>query len=194
MERFKNILDEKIKRSGIVTFCIVAVSIILSGSIIAFAAEKVAYQIEENLQIIERPTEKPQLTETPLPLPTENINYTAKPDNTYIEKDVNPKNENNENISSDDSYNKSDNNYSQPSYTETTVYEDDSTKTTDDNNSKADINIEIGEERENVYEKLGEPDSVSEDGSKEVYNLSDGNTAVLQYEDDVLGDGYILVE
>ena len=41
---------------------------------------------------------------------------------------------------------------------------------------------------------MGEPESVSSNGSKEVYKLDDGRTAVLQYDGDTLENGYIINE
>ncbi len=52
----------------------------------------------------------------------------------------------------------------------------------------------IGEERDAVYSAMGEPESVSSNGSKEVYKLDDGRTAVLQYDGDTLENGYIINE
>ena len=76
MERFKNIVDEKIKRNGVIMFCVVAVSIAVSGGIISFATEQVEEIAEDNLQIIERPVETPKPTAEPAPSPaiTDNSN------------------------------------------------------------------------------------------------------------------------
>ena len=52
----------------------------------------------------------------------------------------------------------------------------------------------IGEERDAVYSAMGEPESVSSNGSKEIYKLDDGRTAVLQYDGDTLENGYIINE
>ncbi len=164
MERFKSILDEKIKRSGVVMFCVVAVSIALSGSLITFATEQVAEEIEDNHHIVERPVTAPKPTEPP---ETAEENTSAY-DNSDTDE---PQNE--------------------PYYVESTDTDAVFTEPEPETYSEP---VGIGEERGEVYEQLGEPDSVSEDGSKEVYTLDDGNTAILQYEGDTLEEGYILVD
>lgn len=191
LERFKNILDQKIKKNGIIMFCIVAISIILSGSIITFAAEQVAHEIEENLQIIERPTPKPEPTEDPPQIPTQSpVQYEQADKNIaiYTEKPTQPVV-----IENSNTYDTYDYSYTAPAENNDAEAADEPVPTTD-TETNDDINVSIGENRNSVYEELGQPDSVSTDGSKEVYNLSDGNTAVLQYEDDTLEDGYILIE
>lgn len=52
--------------------------------------------------------------------------------------------------------------------------------------------VSIGSGRSEVYDSLGEPDTTSRDGSRETYSLEDGSTAILHYDGDVLGDGYIV--
>ena len=179
MERFKGILDEKIKKNGILMFCVIAVSVAVSGGAITFAADSVAEVIEEDLRIIERSTPEPAAAE-PTSVPTENYSdadsgskYSAA-DNDYGYYADNSGN----NGYSDGYYGGG---YDEPEYagepTEETAGE-----------------IAIGDERSNVYDQLGKPNSVSGDGSRETYTLPDGNTAILQYNGDVLDEGYIVVE
>jgi len=52
--------------------------------------------------------------------------------------------------------------------------------------------VEIGSSKSEVYEKAGAPENVSANGSREVYALEDGKTAVLQYNGDVLENAYII--
>lgn len=52
--------------------------------------------------------------------------------------------------------------------------------------------VAMGESRESVCAKLGEPDCVSGNGSKEVYGLENGGTAVLRYDGDILKLGFIV--
>ena len=183
LERFKGILDEKIKRSGVLMFCVIAVSVTVSGGVITFATDSVAEVIEEDLQIIERPTPKPSYAE-PAVIPTEE----PKPeiaDDAYTADDVYT------------AYTEDYSNYTEPDYdyydddTEDYGYADDSDFV--DAEEQAD-EIAIGNERSSVYNQLGTPDSVSGDGSRETYTLPDGNTAILQYNGDVLDEGYIIVE
>lgn len=59
-------------------------------------------------------------------------------------------------------------------------------------NENLDPDVEIGSQRDDVYSQLGDPESVSGNGSKETYQLDDGRTAVLQYDGDTLESGYII--
>lgn len=59
-------------------------------------------------------------------------------------------------------------------------------------NENSDPDVEIGSQRDDVYSQLGDPESVSGNGSKETYQLDDGRTAVLQYDGDTLESGYII--
>lgn len=52
--------------------------------------------------------------------------------------------------------------------------------------------VEIGSSKSEVYEKAGAPENSSANGSREVYALEDGKTAVLQYNGDVLENAYII--
>lgn len=70
-ERFKDILSLKKKRKGILLFAVVALSIAVSGSVVTFATEKAANVLEEELNIIERPTPKPAAAAEPLAQPIE---------------------------------------------------------------------------------------------------------------------------
>ncbi|MGN0106851.1 MAG: M56 family metallopeptidase [Hominilimicola sp.] len=186
MERFKNILDDKIKRSGVVMFCVVALSVGVSASAITFATERVAEEIEDNLQIVERPDETLSSATAPTDTPQQIQN--DKSDDTYNQVNTGPE------------YNKKSNpqqaavNYD---YAYTDNYNSDAENTTvsDEETVAGDVgSVEIGDNRSNIYDRLGEPDSVSGDGSKETYNLSDGSTAILQYDGDTLDTGYIVVE
>lgn len=60
----------------------------------------------------------------------------------------------------------------------------------------ADINavmsVAIGASRGNVYAVIGNADTISSNGLKNIYTLNDGRTAVLQYAGDTLKHGYIL--
>lgn len=173
MERFKSILDEKIKRSGVVMFCVVAVSIALSGSLITFATEQVAEEIEDNHHIVERPVTAPKPTEAPAGLtesPAELPEMAEENVSAYVNSDIGEP-------------------QSELAYSEGV-----DTDVTEPEFETDGEPVGIGEERGEVYEQLGEPDSVSEDGSKEVYTLDDGSTAILQYEGDTLEEGYILVD
>lgn len=60
----------------------------------------------------------------------------------------------------------------------------------------ADINavmsVAIGASRGDVYAVIGNADTISSNGLKNIYTLNDGRTAVLQYAGDTLKHGYIL--
>ena len=177
MERFKGILDEKIKKNGILMFCVIAVSVAVSGGVITFAADSVAEVIEEDLKIIERPTPAPataEPTDAPTDAPADdsedNGSVYTSPDTVY-----NYYEDNSDYSSYYDDY--SDNSYKEPEYGE--ELPDETT---------------IDDEQGSIYDQLGEPDSVSGDGSREIYTLSDGSTAILQYDSGVLDEGYIVVE
>lgn len=61
------------------------------------------------------------------------------------------------------------------------------------NSENKDItDIKIGSEREEVINAAGNADESSAGGSKEIYNLDDGRTAILQYDGDILENGYII--
>lgn len=52
--------------------------------------------------------------------------------------------------------------------------------------------VAMGSGRDEVHEKIGDPDAVSGNGSKEVYEISETKTAVLQYKGETLSVGYII--
>ena len=60
----------------------------------------------------------------------------------------------------------------------------------------ADINavmsVAMGASRGDVYAAIGNADTISSNGLKNIYTLNDGRTAVLQYAGDTLKHGYIL--
>ena len=93
LERFKYILDEKIKRSGTLMFAVVALSVVLSGGAVSFATEQVAESLEDNLQLFERVEEPPQATPTAVstaaPQVTERPRREEKPSVTYV-RDAQP--------------------------------------------------------------------------------------------------------
>lgn len=186
MERFKNIVDEKIKRNGVIMFCVVAVSIAVSGGIISFATEQVAEIAEDNLQIIERPVETP--------IPTAESPTTTDNSNTYEERS------NRQSVDTAEDmpvYSNADvqqeNTYT--SIRQESMYIDDADQMpAEEADDEAVPAIEQGADKDSVYEQLGEPDSVSGNGNKEIYTLSDGSTAVVQYDEGVLDAGYILVD
>lgn len=184
MERFKNILDEKIKRNGIIMFCVVAFSVVLSGGVISFATERVAEEIEDNLQIVERhvetPAQTPQATAEPTQPPQAEDSGSVSDIRANEEAKENNTADYYADYSADDTY--------------SPVTENVPQAENEDAEEEAIDEVSIGDERSNIYDRLGEPDTVSGDGSKETYNLSDGSTAVLQYEGDVLDTGYIVVE
>lgn len=164
-ERFNAILSEKIKKKGIFMFCIVAVSIALSGSFITFAAERVSKEIEENLQIVERPTPPPE--KTPL---LETV--------TTAPKESEPS----ENVGSSGAGTAAAESYAPKVTSGTSESRTPAPEVTADKADAADLNIP------------DEPDSVSIDGSKETYTMPDGSTAIVQYENGEPETGYILVE
>lgn len=53
--------------------------------------------------------------------------------------------------------------------------------------------IAMGTSKADVYAKIGAPQKGSVNGSKETYTLSNGKTAVLHYYDDILHDGFIII-
>ena len=170
MERFKGILDEKIKRNGVVMFCVIAVSVAVSGGVITFAADSVAEVIEDDLGIVERPTPPP----APTPEPTAEPQPVYE-DDTYYEP---------ESDDGADGYAYEDD-YTVPEYEDYVPEEPEYT-----DNSVNDITI--GDERGSVYDRLGEPESSAANGMKDTYSLGDGSTAVLQYEDGTLEHVYIV--
>lgn len=196
-ERFHDILDIRKKRKGILLFTAVAVSVAVSGSIVTFATEQVAEQVEDNMRIVERPTPKPpEPTEeaTPQPLPTENVPDATAPPQTNnsadtAHSDTSERYNSNsydsyttENVYPDTEYDDTDFTYSVPENSLPESTPDESASNTPDN--------ETG-----LLETMGEPDSISNDGSKATYSMSDGNTVIVQYdENNEIDTGYILVE
>lgn len=59
---------------------------------------------------------------------------------------------------------------------------------------KSDISqISTGTSRDEIHSLIGEPQSISAGGYKEIYHLENGKTAVLTYIDDILNDGFIVI-
>lgn len=171
MDRFKGILDEKIKRNGIVMFCVIAVSVAVSGGVITFATDSVAEVIEDDLGIVERPTPPP--APTPEPTAEPQPVYEDDTDDTYYE----PESDGTDDYVYED--------YTVPEYEDYVPEEPEYT----DNGVN---DITIGDERGSVYDRLGEPESSAANGMKDTYSLDDGSTAVLQYEDGTLEHVYIV--
>ena len=170
LERFKGILDEKIKRNGVVMFCVIAVSVAVSGGVITFATDSVAEVIEDDLGIVERPAPPPaatpELTAEPQPVDGDDTYYEPESDDGadgYVYED----------------------DYTVPEYEDYVPEEPEYT----DNGVN---DITIGDERGSVYDRLGEPESSAANGMKDTYSLDDGSTAVLQYEDGTLEHVYIV--
>lgn len=189
-ERFGDILDVRKKRKGRMLFAVVSLSVIISGSLVTFATERVADKVEDELQIIERPEEKPKQEERE---DTEIANYedealntqsTPKPNNNLTEYER--QNENSSNETADNYVDTNNENIATEPISE--VVENDSVQ------EETTVEDVSDESTDNKYESLGEPDDVSTDGSKETYNLDNGDTVILQYEDNELDTGYILVE
>lgn len=174
MERFKYILDEKIKRNGVIMFCVVAISFALSGGVVSFATERVAVEFEDNLQILEREPEPPKPTAVPAAPATE------------------PPAQNSGTSNDRSNYNNS-YTYEAPVYE---YYAEDNGGAAAEEETPATEPMEEvpeGAELDSIYDRLTEPSEVSSDGSRETYNLSDGNTAIVQYDGDTIDSGYILV-
>ncbi|MCH5212722.1 MAG: hypothetical protein J1G06_06890 [Oscillospiraceae bacterium] len=170
LERFKNILDEKIKRSGVIMFCVVAVSVAVSGGAVGFATERIAEELEENLQIIERPAE-PQKSSEEIPEPSE----VPESDTAYVPESS----------------------VTEPKTVETAprVKTEQSTPEGDQIKWVQPVNdVSIGADKQEIHDAIGEPDTVSGNGFKETYEREDGSTVVLQYDDNgTLDTGYIVV-
>ena len=178
LERFKGILDEKIKRNGVVMFCVIAVSVAVSGGVITFAADSVAEVIEDDLGIVERPAPPPAAS--PEPQTDENSDDTYyEPENDIADDEYYaPENDNSDEYVYEDDY-------TAPEYEDYVPEEPEYT----DNGVN---DITIGDERGSVYDRLGEPESSAANGMKDTYSLDDGSTAVLQYEDGTLEHVYIV--
>lgn len=170
-ERIKGIFDYKIKRSGAVMFCVVAASVLISGSVVSFATERVAQEVEDNLQIVERTTPAPA---EPTPEPEVN-NGIASPEAEAAPQYA----RGGESVNTPE--------YDKPDDIPYTAY--DMQNTTEDTQDIKD-NAEDGD----IYGSLGSPSEVSSDGSRETYTLQDGSTAILQYDGNELDTGYILVD
>lgn len=54
--------------------------------------------------------------------------------------------------------------------------------------------IDMGTTRKVVHRKVGMPVVSKGNGSKEIYELTSGNEAVLIYERDILQNGYIVIK
>lgn len=216
-ERFADILNIKKKRKGIVLFLVVALSVSVSGSLVTFATERVSDEVENELQIVERPAQEPvkaAQTESPQVQETEEVNNSSEEEsvNAYSQTD---KGENDTDTGYEHSGGYTETVRGQTSNTENINVENidtDASSVVSENDPEIqqpeDQNTEDGlndepeqtdeavstDELDDIYNSIGEPDSVSSDGSKETYSLSDGNTVILQYEDDELDTGYIIVE
>lgn len=201
-ERFRDILDIRKKRKGILMFTAAAVSAAVSGSIVTFATEQVAEQVEDNMRIVERPTPKPteQSEEiTPEPIPTENVYAPTPSPQQTISSSASARSDTAENYSIDTSAG-----YTQENSYESAEYNmPDATHAAPENTPSASTSTDepaneipdTSDPEENLYETIGEPDSVSSDGSKATYSMSDGNTVIVQYdENNEIDTGYILVE
>lgn len=180
MERFKGILDEKIKRNGVVMFCVIAVSVAVSGGVITFATDSVAEVIEDDLGIVERPTPPPaaapEPTAEPQPIDVDDTYYVPESDGTDDEYYA-PESDGTDDYVYEDYY-------TVPEY----AYDVPDESATDNGVN----DITIGDERGSVYDRLGEPESSAANGMKDTYSLDDGSTAVLQYEDGTLEHVYIV--
>lgn len=184
MERFKYILDEKIKRSGVIMFCVVAFSAAVSGGIVSFAAERVAVKIEDDLHIVERQTGQPKSTAEP---DTETV-ITEQPAELYT---VAPSVNNKANAAPKQNIPNTTASEAAPIQKYEVVGEGSESAMIYDKGELDEVSV--GAERTEVYDRIGEPDSVSGNGSKETYSMSDGSTVILQYDGEVLDSGYIVV-
>lgn len=215
MERFGVILDFKAKRSGIFMFCIVGVSVILSGSLLGFAVNRVSEEIEDNMQIIEREPEPARVIPAEAPPASAD---TTEADIVHGASNESPRSRRSngagggrrggtgETAMPGETYGGGQNAQSADGAdadgesvgTVGTENADSAgnTGSTEDLSSAENVgNVKMGAEREAVYGAIGEPDTVSSDGSKETYSLSDGSRAVAQYDDGgKLAAGYIVVD
>lgn len=185
MERFKYILDERIRRNGVIMFCAVAFSIAVSGGMVSFVTMHTAAEIEDKLHISEFLAEQPKEasipdeTEAPAAMPPVSESDISE---HYIEDNSSEYRNNSGNTVSE---------YISDSAAPDYTAEETEPKAMSAENA---VNsVPIGSERSSIYNRLGEPDTVSSDGSRETYSLSDGSTAVLQYDGEVLDSGYIVV-
>ena len=199
-ERFRDILDIRKKRRGILLFTAAAVSAVISGSIVTFATEQAAEQLEDNMRIVERPTPKPlQPTEvhTAEPTPTQNATTATPQPRQSVSSEP-------ENSSAAERYGNDANGVydTENSYPNAEYSIPDVTPAEPESAPPADAAYDIPSESTNTddpeeieYESIGDPVSVSSDGSKATYNTSDGNTVIVQYdENNEIDTGYILVD
>ncbi|MBQ2664407.1 MAG: M56 family metallopeptidase [Clostridia bacterium] len=168
MERFKYIIDEKIKRNGVIMFCVVAFSVVLSGGMVSFATEQVAEKLEDDLQIIERESESPA--------------QTAASEANQATVPVRERNTGND-VSDNNGYAYSEETYTQPVYTEPEAVEPES------ETEQQPETLEIDE----ISARITGDAEVSPDGSRVTYDLDDGSRAVIQYDGGTIDSGYILV-
>lgn len=182
MERFKYIIDEKIKRNGVIMFCVVAFSVVLSGGMVSFATEQVAEKLEDNLQILEReepagPAETPVTSEetppdniTEIPLSTfSRVGTYTEPETAVSQGTV----------------------YDNAEYAAQAPEPQPTAETSEPDEPET---VKELSELDSIYERRSEPSDVSPDGSRETYSLSDGSTAIVQYDGDTVDSGYILVD
>lgn len=210
MERFKNILDMRLKSNGIVMFLAVGVSAVLSGGAVTIAAEKTG--IEENIQVIEQEaasviggaetpaaaepvrTEAPVSSEPAEPETEAETRTPAEPVRTQAPTAVQEYNEAPRGGTEQSAADESDipvQPQEEPVQEQPQGSVQEQAQETEPESGGVD-DVSIGSGRQEVYESLGEPDEVSGGGSRETYELDDGSTAILHYDGDVLGDGYIV--
>ena len=211
-ERFSQILDIKKKRKGIIMFIIVMVSAAISGSLITFAAERVADTVENEL-ISSEGYSTPITSEANIPTsdqsnsaPVYTEQETEYPDvkSTTIKSDSIINKYSDTETADDEIYYDTEQNQT-ASYNISSIQNDDiyntysisSVDSYASNTAQSDAETQKtsikGEETD--YIPNVEPDSISSDGSKETYNISDDKTVVLQYGDDnELDTGYIIIK
>ncbi len=83
-ERFADILDLRKKRKGVIMFAVVALSVAISGSLVSFATEKAAEALEDDLNIVERPTPKPAEVIAPTEVPAQAPSEVPDTDESYV--------------------------------------------------------------------------------------------------------------
>lgn len=198
MERFKNILDTEVKRNGIMLFCVIGALITCSVGIIDFITESNTDENEiKEIAVLEEPftqtdeknsintKETIQTTVETKQTDTVNTRQEEYAENKVSKPVIQPQKKRVQSVTVNNHIAEE----QEKSYVNT-----ESVQPQTKENEIAPENVLIGTERKNVYEQIGQPDTISGDGSKETYNLPDGNTAVLQYDGEVLDTGYIVME
>ncbi len=187
LERFHEILDERIKRRGALTFCIIAVSVAVSGEAITFAADGIAGVIEDEFKIAE------QSADAPIPSPAEE---------TGAAENVGPaeeqySDEDDFGYRTIDDYGAAESYSGESDSPAAYSYESDGDEPeyyppkSEYDSYHTDYAEETGSD---LTELQSAPDYVSEDGSRETYLLDDGSTAIVRYDGDIPDTGYILVK